>query len=84
MKPLEIDITIPAWTEQALCAQTDPELWFPKKGASITEARKVCAACPVVSECLDYSLEHDMRHGVWGGLSELDRRIVRAERKAAA
>ena len=62
------------WAEQALCAQTDPEAFFPEKGGSTREAKKVCAVCPVRTECLEWALEHKERAGVWGGLSERERR----------
>ena len=66
-----------AWHEQALCAQTDPEAFFPEKGGSTREAKRVCAKCDVREECLDYALGHDERFGIWGGLSERDRRKLR-------
>lgn len=65
-----------AWVEEALCAQTDPEEFFPPKGRSPREAKKVCAACPVAAECLAYALDNGERHGVWGGLSERERRSL--------
>lgn len=58
------------WQERALCAQTDPESFFPEKGGSTREAKKVCLACEVRSECLEYALSNDERFGIWGGLSE--------------
>ena len=66
-----------SWQEQALCAQTDPEAFFPEKGGSTREAKKVCGSCDVRSECLDYALEHDERFGIWGGLSERERRKLK-------
>ncbi|WP_062071637.1 WhiB family transcriptional regulator [Demequina sediminicola] len=66
-----------AWQERALCAQTDPEAFFPEKGGSTREAKKVCASCEVRSECLDYALENDERFGIWGGLSERERRKLK-------
>lgn len=62
------------WQERALCAQTDPESFFPEKGGSTREAKKVCLACEVRSECLEYALANDERFGIWGGLSERERR----------
>jgi len=63
-----------SWQERALCAQTDPEAFFPEKGGSTRDAKKVCVGCDVRGECLEYALEHDERFGIWGGLSERERR----------
>jgi WhiB family transcriptional regulator, redox-sensing transcriptional regulator len=65
------------WQERALCAQTDPEAFFPEKGGSTREAKRVCLACEVRSECLEYALANDERFGIWGGLSERERRRVK-------
>ncbi len=65
------------WQERALCAQTDPEAFFPEKGGSTREAKKVCVSCDVRAECLDYALAHDERFGIWGGLSERERRRLK-------
>lgn len=69
-----------AWQTDALCAQTDPEAFFPEKGGSTREAKRVCAACLVRQECLDYAMDNDERFGIWGGLSERERRRLRRER----
>lgn len=68
----------PEWMDQGLCAQTDPETWFPEKGGSVREAKAICATCPVVAECLDYALARQERFGIWGGLSERERRRLKA------
>ena len=65
------------WADDALCAQTDPEAFFPEKGASVREAKAVCTGCIVRAECLDYALANDERFGVWGGLSERERRRLK-------
>lgn len=65
------------WRERALCAQTDPEAFFPEKGGSTGVAKKICQRCEVRGECLSYALDHDERFGVWGGLSERQRRHLR-------
>ena len=65
------------WQERALCAQTDPEAFFPEKGGSTRDAKKVCGACNVRSQCLEYALANDERFGIWGGLSERERRRLR-------
>ncbi len=62
------------WQERALCAQTDPEAFFPEKGGSTREAKRICTGCEVRAECLEYALAHDERFGIWGGLSERERR----------
>ena len=66
-----------SWQERALCAQPDPEAFFPEKGGSTREAKKVCVSCEVRAECLEYALENDERFGIWGGLSERERRKLK-------
>jgi WhiB family transcriptional regulator, redox-sensing transcriptional regulator len=66
-----------SWQERALCAQTDPEAFFPEKGGSTREAKRVCLSCDVRGECLEYALLHDERFGIWGGLSERERRKLK-------
>lgn len=66
-----------AWQSDALCAQTDPEAFFPEKGGSTRDAKKICASCEVRAECLEYALQNDERFGIWGGLSERERRKLR-------
>jgi WhiB family redox-sensing transcriptional regulator len=86
-----------SWQDRALCAQTDPEAFYPEKGGSLRLAKGVCngsparessrnrpgrealAPCPVRGECLAYALEHDERFGIWGGLSERQRRQLKRE-----
>lgn len=66
-----------AWQDRALCAQTDPEAFFPEKGGSTREAKRVCSSCEVRAECLEYALSNDERFGIWGGLSERERRKMK-------
>ena len=66
-----------AWQDQALCAQTDPEAFFPEKGGSTREAKRICVGCEVKQECLEYALMQDERFGIWGGLSERERRRLK-------
>ena len=66
-----------AWQDRALCTQVDPEIFFPEKGGSTREAKRVCQACEVRAECLEYALGIDERHGIWGGMSERERRRLR-------
>ena len=77
---LDLDGDLPAepdWWGRAVCAQTDPEAFFPEKGGSTREAKRICSGCEVRAECLDYALAADERFGVWGGLSERERRRLR-------
>jgi WhiB family transcriptional regulator, redox-sensing transcriptional regulator len=71
-----------AWQTDALCAQTDPEAFFPEKGGSTRDAKRICTTCEVKAQCLDYALQNDERFGIWGGLSERERRRLRKARSA--
>jgi WhiB family transcriptional regulator, redox-sensing transcriptional regulator len=66
-----------AWQADALCAQTDPEAFFPEKGGSTRDAKRICSGCDVKAQCLDYALANDERFGIWGGLSERERRKLK-------
>lgn len=72
------------WMDDALCTQVDPEAFFPPKGGSNRDAKKLCAECPVRAECLAYALENDERFGIWGGLSPRDRRRLQRKQHGAA
>lgn len=76
-RPVEEDDNELAWQADSLCAQTDPEAFFPEKGGSTREAKKICQSCEVRAQCLEYALENDERYGIWGGLSERERRKLR-------
>lgn len=75
------------WRDYALCRDTDPELFFPvgttgKAMAQIDQAKQVCGECPVAMPCLDFALDTNQDSGIWGGLSEEDRRTIRRQRTA--
>ncbi|MET9554639.1 WhiB family transcriptional regulator [Streptomyces sp. NPDC006645] len=72
-----------SWQENALCAQTGPEFFFPAPGSSTREAKQLCGACEGRRECLEYALDNDERFGVWGGLSEKERERLRRTGAAA-
>jgi hypothetical protein len=59
---------------RGLCAQTDPEAFFPDNGGPTKAAKRICQGCEVRVQCLAYALKHRERYGVWGGLSERERR----------
>ena len=75
---LGIDAQATVWMWDALCAQTDPEAFYPDEHGSVGPAKAVCAVCPVLAECRAYALETDQRFGVWGGLSARERQQIRA------
>lgn len=71
------------WMEDALCAQTDPDIFYPEKGGSTAPATSICKNCSVRAQCLEYAVSNDIRHGIWGGTSDNDRKRMARERKAA-
>lgn len=83
-----------AWRAHAACRGTDLNLWFPMPGAPsasslerqrVADATAICLDCPVRQACLDYALERTIWHGVWGGLTEHERKnLVVRERRARA
>jgi WhiB family redox-sensing transcriptional regulator len=66
------------WRELAACRGTDLEVFFPGRGESAEPARQVCAGCPVRQPCLDYAISNRITHGIWGGLTERERRALRS------
>jgi len=74
----------PDWRALALCAETDPEAFFPEKGGSSAAARAVCQRCPVTGDCLRWALDHNIQFGVWGGLTDRARRRMRRSTSTAA
>ena len=70
------------WRDKAACLTVDPELFFPigNTGPALTqieEAKAVCQRCPVVDTCLKWALENGQDAGVWGGMSEDERRALK-------
>lgn len=85
---MDLSIALPPpWIDQALCAQVDPEIFYPEKGMSFYAARRVCASCPVVAQCLEYAIENREEYGLWGGTTPKQRATLtttgRAARQAA-
>ncbi|WP_406083080.1 WhiB family transcriptional regulator [Micromonospora zamorensis] len=62
------------WRDDALCQQVDPEIFYPDKGESTAPAKSICSRCDVRTECLKAALDRREQFGVWGGLSERERR----------
>jgi WhiB family redox-sensing transcriptional regulator len=65
------------WHDRGLCNQTDPEAFFPEKGGSVREAKRICSRCEVKPECLAWALGSKEPFGVWGGTTERERRILK-------
>ena len=65
------------WQDDGLCKESDPEAFFPEKGGSTREAKRICLGCEVKDACLEYALANDERFGIWGGLSERERRRLK-------
>jgi WhiB family transcriptional regulator, redox-sensing transcriptional regulator len=64
------------WEDLAACRAADADLFFAPGGTQEYRAKAVCRACPVRFECLAYALRHRVEHGVWGGLTDRERRKV--------
>lgn len=69
-----------SWQDDANCLGVDPDLFFPERGASTREAKEVCRACSVKTQCLEYALVNGEKFGIWGGMSERERRRIRRQR----
>lgn len=73
-----------AWQDFASCRGADPDLFFPERGASTRTAKGICRACSVQVECLEFAIVSSEKFGIWGALSERERRKIRKERRIAA
>jgi len=73
----------PTWHDFANCLGVDPDLFFPERGASTKEAKEVCRGCVVREDCLEYALQNGEKFGIWGGMSERERRRIRRQRALA-
>lgn len=72
-----------SWQDLANCLGVDPDLFFPERGASTKEAKEVCRGCVVREQCLEFALANGEKFGIWGGLSERERRRIRRQRALA-
>ena len=83
-----LSIEHPPWMRAARCVGSDPDIFYPGWGNShlVIYAKRICAQCPVTTECLTYALDHnELNHGVWGGLSVMERRrLARSQRRRSA
>ncbi|MGZ4677460.1 MAG: WhiB family transcriptional regulator [Acidimicrobiia bacterium] len=84
---MELDTLIPnrpRWMARSACAGRGIEPFFPTPGADSSEARAICAGCPVQAECLEFALADRTVDGIWAGTDDKDRRRIRRERRQAA
>jgi WhiB family redox-sensing transcriptional regulator len=81
LQPAELEEN---WQDDANCLGVDPDLFFPERGASTREAKEVCRGCVVREQCLEFALQNGEKFGIWGGLSERERRRIRRQRAQAA
>lgn len=77
-----------SWREYAACRNQDPEIFFPvgSSGPALEEiemAKSICHRCPVREQCLDYALRTGQDYGIWGGLTEDERRVLARRRRSA-
>jgi WhiB family redox-sensing transcriptional regulator len=73
------------WRHDSACREEDPEMFFPvgttgPAQLQVTEAKSVCHRCPVASDCLAWALASGQDFGVWGGMSEDERRALKRRR----
>ena len=69
-----------SWQEFSNCLGVDADLFFPERGASTKEAKQVCQGCVVRLDCLEFALVNSEKFGIWGGMSERERRRIRRQR----
>lgn len=72
-----------SWQDASNCLGVDPDLFFPERGASTREAKEVCRGCIVREDCLEFALQNGEKFGIWGGMSERERRRIRRQRALA-
>ena len=70
------------WRALGLCSGADPDLWFSVGALEHKQAKTICRQCPVRMSCLEYAMEEPVDHGIWGGMTERERR--RQRRKAGS
>ena len=81
-----IEHHFPLFTNLALCAEVDPEVWFPEEGGNAkyktpaaVYAKQLCKSCPAMQECRDYALKYTGLFGIWGGLDPSERRDIQKQ-----
>ena len=77
------DLAQNKWKLRGKCREVDGDIFFPERGASTRKAKAVCRRCEVQEECLEYAVNNGEKFGIWGGLSERERRAIRKKRGLA-
>ena len=75
---------LPDWMQDAECAigGYDRDLWFPEPGYYFpTQVKRICKTCPVKQQCLDFADQEGYDYGIWGGLTERERRQIKNSKK---
>jgi WhiB family redox-sensing transcriptional regulator len=72
-----------SWHDLANCRGADPDLFFPERGASTRTAKSICRQCVVQDQCLEFAIVSSEKFGIWGAMSERERRKIRRERADA-
>jgi WhiB family redox-sensing transcriptional regulator len=81
IEALDVDLS---WQDLANCRGADADLFFPERGASTRTAKQICLECAVRADCLEFAIVNSEKFGIWGGLSERERRKIRRQRQIAA
>jgi len=84
MTPWRTTPVTEAWRADAACSGRNPNVWYPDSRIGLRDAMRVCAVCTVKTECLEYALEEGEVHGVWGGKTETERRLLLRRRRKNA
>jgi WhiB family redox-sensing transcriptional regulator len=84
---MEVSVSVTAqvsWREEAACKGLDTNMFFPASDADAGPAKAVCATCPVRDLCLEWAIASHQEDGVWGGMTDTERRRLRRRRRDAA
>lgn len=84
MTTVHLDIRPLPWADQALCATSDPDLWFPEKGGPTADAIAICRTCPVIDACYQAAQEIKPQFGIWGGMTVRQLAAARKRERDAA
>lgn len=81
--PPSLTDRMPRFRDRAVCAEVDPEIFYPDKGQSPRAAKKICLGCESRTQCLEWALSRGEEFGVWGGTTPTERRDLRRDPRVA-